>query len=106
MTLWLEDDGTVKYMGHHDLEEDLGIEVEEVYRKRVSLILPSNPFLRGLFLLLRKLFGENGSVADWTRTWRCQWFVTSQLLPVRFQHTDRGVCERWERDELEKRESI
>lgn len=105
MTLWLKDDGTIEYLGHHNLD-DLGLEVEEVQRRRVSLILPVNPFLRALFILLRRTFGETGSVADWTRTWTCQWRVTSQLLPVEFQHTDRGVCERWERDELEKRETV
>jgi hypothetical protein len=27
------------------------------------------------FWILRKLFGERGRVAAWTRTWRCAWLV-------------------------------
>lgn len=43
--------------------------------RRATHILPMSFFLRSLFILLRRLFGDNGRVAAWTRRWRCNWLV-------------------------------
>ena len=44
-------------------------------KRRVSHILPKNPLKRIFFKVLRKLFGEEGKVADWTRKWKGKWIV-------------------------------
>jgi hypothetical protein len=46
-----------------------------IERKRVSHIYPQNLILRTIFKTLRKLFGDNGKIADWTRNWKCKWQV-------------------------------
>jgi hypothetical protein len=46
-----------------------------IERKRVSHIYPQNFILRTVFKTLRKLFGDNGKIADWTRNWKCKWQV-------------------------------
>ena len=46
-----------------------------VEKRRLSRILPKNPLLRTLFLLLRSAFGDEGRVADWTRRWKCRWVL-------------------------------
>jgi len=50
-----------------------------IEKKRVSHIYPQNFILRTIFKMLRKLFGDNGKVADWTRSWKCKWQV--EILP-------------------------
>jgi hypothetical protein len=46
-----------------------------IERKRVSHIYPQNFILRTVFKTLRKLFGDSGEIADWTRNWKCKWQV-------------------------------
>jgi hypothetical protein len=58
------------FLGDLDLPD---MDVREV--KRVSYIYPACLWLRIVFILLRKLFGDSGRVAEWTRRWRCLWEV-------------------------------
>ena len=44
-------------------------------KKRVSHILPENPLKRIVFKVLRKLFGDEGKIADWTRNWKGKWIL-------------------------------
>ena len=44
-------------------------------KKRVSHILPANKLKRMIFKTLRRIFGEEGKVADWTRKWKGEWIV-------------------------------
>jgi hypothetical protein len=46
-----------------------------IERKRISYIYPQNLILRVIFKTLRKLFGDNGKIADWTRNWECKWQI-------------------------------
>jgi hypothetical protein len=46
-----------------------------VQRKRISHIRPVDQPKRALFILLRRLFGDRGRVAAWTRTWEGPWEV-------------------------------
>jgi hypothetical protein len=46
-----------------------------VERKRVSYIYPQNFILRAVFKALRKLLGDDGKIANWTRNWKCKWQV-------------------------------
>jgi hypothetical protein len=54
------------------------VHVRKQTRQRFSEILPTDPTLRILFRCLRKLFGEEGKVAAWTRRWLCIW--TGRIL--------------------------
>lgn len=45
-------------------------------RERFSEIVPSSFTLRVAFRILRFLFGEDGKVAAWTRTWVVMWRMT------------------------------
>ena len=54
---------------------DFKLELRERRETRVSRIVPKSLFLRALFLLLRKLFGDDTLVAQWTRRWKCVWLV-------------------------------
>ena len=44
-------------------------------KQRLSHIEPTNAVKRWAFHRLRRLFGDEGRVSDWTRRWRCQWRV-------------------------------
>lgn len=48
---------------------------------RISHIEPCQFALRAVFHLLRWVFGDEGRVAQWTRTWRCLWRVN--FRPIR-----------------------
>lgn len=43
--------------------------------RRASHVEPDSYLLRVFFHYLRRKFGENGRVADWTRNWKCLWRV-------------------------------
>lgn len=44
-------------------------------QRRASHVVPARQGLRVAFRLLRWIFGEDGRVARWTRTWGCWWAV-------------------------------
>ena len=46
----------------------------------VEVRLPASPSKRAAFRLLRRLFGDRGRVAAWTRTWPGPWLV--QMSPT------------------------
>ena len=48
--------------------------------RRASHIEPMNFPLRLVFHLLRTIYGEEGKIAEWTRSWDCFWRVN--LSPV------------------------
>lgn len=48
--------------------------------KRASHVEPANFWGRWAFRLFRRLFGDKGRVATWTRTWDVQWEV--DLSPI------------------------
>ncbi|MEM3426669.1 MAG: hypothetical protein QW212_00210 [Nitrososphaerales archaeon] len=54
---------------------DFELLLKEKKETRVSRIVPENIFLRIFFLLLRRVFGDEGKVADWTRRWSCRWVL-------------------------------
>jgi hypothetical protein len=49
------------------------IPIERQKRQRFSEIIPLDPIKCIAFRILRKLFGEDGKVAAWTRGWRTIW---------------------------------
>lgn len=38
--------------------------------------MPCNMFLFIMFRILRKIYGEEGPVSNWTRRWKCKWKLT------------------------------
>ncbi len=48
-------------------------------RRRISRIYPSGALKRQAFFLLRAVFGDGGSVAGWTRTWKGPWTLDMRL---------------------------
>lgn len=97
-TLFVSVGGDITSVG--DLPEDLA-RLGEVKRERASHIIPFNQPQRCAFRLLRRLFGEDGRVAAWTRTWRCRWQAIIIANGETFEHCNRQKCLEWERQKLE-----
>ncbi len=73
----IEIDKTGKAYG---LDEDLKeIFNEEDFsttnKKRFSYIYPKNILLRAIFKFIRKIFSDESKLANWTRSWKCEWIV-------------------------------
>lgn len=82
------------------------IKTDHQHKQRYSEILPVNPVKRGVFRFLRKMFGEDGRVADWTRRWLCVWRAEI-LIGVHkgetFTHALRACCVEWEHNKFAER---
>lgn len=48
--------------------------------ERISHVEPCNRVLRCWFHLLRAVFGEDGRVGRWLRTWKCRWRVNFGVI--------------------------
>ena len=70
-------------------------------RIRVSKILPVNPAKRMAFILLRRVFGEDGIMAAWTRKWHGPWEATILETKETFNHPQRQECLEWERNKIQ-----
>lgn len=71
MTMILKPNGEVEW-----IEGEPFIPVINVKRRRLSHVTPAfAPIRLPLFKLLRRVFGDRGRVAAWTRTWRGPWKV-------------------------------
>lgn len=70
-------------------------------QRRVTHILPVNPFKRAAFVLLRMVFGERSRVAEKTRRWRGPWRAEIIATGQTLVHPSRKVLLRWERRVLE-----
>ncbi len=62
-----------------DTSEIIPLVAGGVTRRRASRVEPRALPWRVLFRLLRGVFGEDGRVAAWTRTWRVWWRVDLRL---------------------------
>lgn len=77
--LSIKPDGVVeRVVGGEFIEQVAGASVTG--KRRASHVYPSDPFLEALFRLVRKIFGDDGPMAQWTRGWNCRWYV--DLRPV------------------------
>lgn len=91
-----DEDGTASMLYEHKemvdkLRKTLGCSVI----KRASHVLPQKAglnFKRSMFIILRKLFGDDGHIAGWTRLWKCQWEVDFSPLggPLLGPYTSRS----------------
>jgi len=86
-TFKIKADGTMHVVAHapDDLASFRG---RVAHSARGGYVWPQRRLKRFAFRLLRKLFGRNGRIAAWTRTWRGPWTVivaaTGQPLPGTF----------------------
>ena len=74
-------DGTLEFLG----APPPGLVLPGAIKVRFSEIVPDyiHPWKARAFRILRKLFGERGRVAAWTRTWDCMWVCVILRGPMR-----------------------
>jgi hypothetical protein len=96
-TITILPDGTVEFLG----ECPLDLPLSNPIRRRVSVILPAHNWKRIAFKNLRTVFGEQGRVAAWTRTWTGPW--TARILATGETYTaeTRAQCIAWEIEQLQ-----
>ncbi len=70
-TIILKHNGEIKFVGSPPFD----LPLKNIRKKRVSTITPMFTPKAQAFWLLRKIFGEDGRVAAWTRRWRGPWRV-------------------------------
>jgi len=95
----VQDDGLITSLG------DIGMDdVTVVLKVRASVIVPDSFIKRAWFKLLRRVFGDDGRVAQWTRHWKGPWTVV--ILSTGQTHTalHREECIRWEEARLTEME--
>ena len=88
-------DGTLEFLG----KPPPGFVMPGTKRVRFSEIVPQYFEPRWVFRLLRWIFGEDGRVAAWTRTWRIPWEATILIGPargLRRRSMDREFLIHWE----------
>lgn len=85
--------------GEVSLEKIYG---EPVTRTRASRIEPVQRVKLLCFRVLRKLGGDRGRIATWTRRWQGPWKATLLGTGETFIHHDRKECIRWEVAKLTK----
>ena len=79
MKVVITPDGDVEMIEYKEAEgliKSLGT-IQE--RWRATHIVPTDHCLQLAFVILRRSFGEQGRIAQWTRSWRVQW--TADLRP-------------------------
>jgi hypothetical protein len=72
-TIFIEPDGSVSFLGDTC---PIDLPLANPVRRRVSTIQPTVWWKRKAFLFLRRVCGEQGRAAAFTRTWRCRWRAT------------------------------
>ena len=72
--------------------------------KRASHVEPLKLWQAYAFRLLRKVFGDEGRVANWTRDWKCTWAVDMRPVGqgVFFPFTSRAAAIEFEIQHLNK----
>ena len=86
-TVILRKDGTIEWLH----PPPFPLAVRQVSRQRFSEILPVNPVKRAAFRVLRRLFGETGRVAAWTRSWAVLWRAEILIGPRRGATRTSGI---------------
>jgi len=96
VTVTIDEDGDMVYLATD--AADIFMECGQTITRRASHVLPTTFWHRQWFRLLRRVFGEKGRVAAWTRTWRTLWFVDTSPVdgPVlRWKHTNNWRAKVW-----------
>lgn len=70
----IDNDGNVEFIGSSNGDCPIpGLPLGNGHSRRLSHIIPERSGKRMAFLFLRKIFGDRGRVAAWTRTWAGPW---------------------------------
>jgi len=72
MKIVIDQQGNVRMVVSKLVDESLFTTAE---KRRASHVLPWNPWLRALFVRLRRWFGETGRIAELTRRFPGAWLV-------------------------------
>ena len=94
LTIAIRPDGSVEYID----SQASGLAVGRTTKRRASNVLPVGLLQRVAFVALRRLCGECGTVADWTRRWKCQWRVFIIDGPSMGPFDNRSEAIDWEVD--------
>ncbi len=92
ITVTVLPNGDVQFLGEDLFDLPLG----KVKRRRLSRIVPLSLWKRIAFFALRRVCGEQGRVAAFTRKWNCEWEVRLIGRPGTFRSMDRSACVAWE----------
>lgn len=77
------------------------LELPAPVRRRFSEIVPRRRWPRLAFRVLRRVFGEQGRVAEWTRAWKVEWLAIILLGKFRGAQRvdhDRARLVTWEQE--------
>jgi len=96
INLTIEPDGQVSYIGTLPIDLPLANPV----RRRVSTIQPTVVWKRTAFLFLRRVCGDDGRVAAFTRTWSGPWTATILATHQTATFNTRAEAIAWELDIL------
>jgi len=98
-TLVFNSDGSMRFLAHDELTclEQSG----STAKRRASHVEPKRLVLRVAFHMLRRMFGESGTVAAFTRVWPCEWVV--DLRPSNGPRLDGPFADRATAIEAEER---
>jgi hypothetical protein len=94
ITLTIDEDGDLLFLKTDSA--DIFMELGTTVTKRASHVEPGSRYDRWFFHLLRFLFGDKGRVAEWTRTWNCEWRINTSpiggpILPERFRVRQQAI---------------
>lgn len=88
----------------HTLSVKLAKKLGPHTKHRASHVEPVNRIKRAAFHGLRRLFGEDGRVGNWTRHWLGPWQVRFPGdKAASFTHGLRGFCIAWEIETINAR---
>lgn len=77
VVIHVSEDGTIRFLVSEDSKPFM---TEDALVRRASHVVPVSKTLRVIFHGLRSVFGEYGWVSDFTRRWKCLWYV--DLSPI------------------------
>lgn len=93
LTVTIDEAGDLLYLKSDSC--DVLLECGEVVQRRASHVEPAAFFLRVAFHILRKVFGEHGRVAEWTRGWKVLWRVNTAPVGGPILRWENGVVKVW-----------
>jgi hypothetical protein len=75
LVIRIDTEGNVTLIKHPSQAVDTSIFGTQTARARGGYVYPQRKALRVAFKVLRRVFGSSGRVANFTRGWRCTWYV-------------------------------
>lgn len=78
IVITINEDGSVGFISN-DNTKDFA-QLGKATTKRASHVEPNNRYIRLVFHFLRKIFGDKGWMAKFTRIWPCLWRIN--LSPI------------------------